>query len=84
MHDFDPTDVKKGVRKVENDAKEAWRNLDGEAASDKLANVGDDVRDEIDNAKDELDEAAKRQRETERRCGSRTSANSRLPVSPRQ
>jgi hypothetical protein len=63
MHDFDPTDVKKGVRKAENEAKEALRKLGGESASDKLANVSDDVRDEIDNAKDELDEAAKRQRE---------------------
>lgn len=47
-------DIKQGVRGVTNDGKETWRKADGEESlSDKVANVGDDVRDALGNAGDE-------------------------------
>lgn len=56
-------DVKKGAREVENKAKETWRKLDGdESPSDKLGNLGDDVRHGLGNAGDEITDAVKTER----------------------
>ena len=37
-------DLKKGAREGEVNAKEAWRNSDGEDLSDKVGNAGDELR----------------------------------------
>ena len=37
-------DLKKGAREGEVNAKEAWRNSDGEDLSDKVGNAGDEIR----------------------------------------
>jgi len=62
-------DLKKGAREGEVNAKEAWRNSDGEDLSDKvgiavvvirmvLGNLGDDARNALDNAGDAVDRTA--------------------------
>ena len=49
-------DMKQGAREGKSDAKEAWRNRDGESLSDRVGNAGDDLRDKAgslgDKAKD--------------------------------
>ncbi len=48
-------DVKKVVREVDEKAKETWRRADGEeSASDKVGNLGDDIRNELGNAGDNV------------------------------
>lgn len=48
-------DLKRGMREVDEKAKETWRRADGEeSASDKVANLGDDIRNELGNAGDDL------------------------------
>jgi gas vesicle protein len=50
-------DLKKAHREAEETAKETWRKADGEESpSDKIANVGDDVRKHAGNAGDDLRE----------------------------
>jgi hypothetical protein len=47
-------DVKKTYREGEQDAKKAWRDADGhESLSDKVGNVGDELRKDAGNAGDE-------------------------------
>ncbi len=62
-------DVKKGARLVEDEVKEASRGLDGDVStSDKLANLGDDVRHGRDNVADKAHEDVnKLARDLERR-----------------
>jgi hypothetical protein len=64
------SDLKRTVRDIEDDAKEAWRKADGEESlGDKLANAGDRIRHGVENAADEVHEqadAASRQVEYER------------------
>ena len=49
-------DIKSGYREGENKAKEAWRKADGEEdLSDKLGNVGDDIRQGLGDAGDKAD-----------------------------
>jgi hypothetical protein len=54
-------DLKKGYREGEVDAKEAWRNRDGEDLADKVGNLGDEVRKDLgnlgDDARNALDNA---------------------------
>lgn len=51
------TDLKRGARDLEDDAKEALRRADGEESlGDKLANVGDRLRHGAENVGDELRE----------------------------
>jgi hypothetical protein len=53
------SDLKRTVRDMEDDAKEAWRKADGEESlGDKLANAGDRLRHGVENAGDELHEQA--------------------------
>ncbi len=57
-------DLKKGAREVENKGKETVRKLDGdESMTDKLGNLGDDVRHGLgnagDTAREEVDKLAK-------------------------
>ena len=40
---------------MDETAKETWRKADGEeSASDKVANLGDDIRNELGNAGDDM------------------------------
>jgi hypothetical protein len=48
-------DLKKGYREGEETGKEAWRNRDGESLSDKVGNVGDDIRKNLGNAGDDAE-----------------------------
>jgi hypothetical protein len=51
------SDLKRGVRDFEDDAKETFRKADGdESVGDKLANAGDRIRHGIENVGDELHE----------------------------
>ena len=54
-------DLKKGAREGEVNAKEAWRNSDGEDLSDKVGNAGDEIRKDLgnlgDDARHALDDA---------------------------
>ncbi len=54
-------DLKKGAREGEVNAKEAWRNSDGEDLSDKVGNAGDEIRKDLgnlgDDARNALDDA---------------------------
>ena len=54
-------DLKKGAREGEVNAKEAWRNSDGEDLADKVGNAGDEVRKDLgnlgDDARNALDDA---------------------------
>ena len=43
-------DLKKGYREGEVDAKEAWRNRDGEDLADKVGNLGDEINKDLANA----------------------------------
>ena len=45
---------KKVYREGEENAKEAWRNRDGEDLADAVGNAGDDIRKELGNAGDDL------------------------------
>ncbi len=48
-------DVKKTYREGEQETKEAWRKADGnESLTDKVGNVGDEVRKDLGNAGDDL------------------------------
>lgn len=47
-------DLKKTYREGETDAKEAWRNRDGEDLADKVGNAGDEIRKNLGNAGDDL------------------------------
>ena len=47
-------DLKKGAREGEVNAKEAWRNSDGEDLSDKVGNAGDEIRKDLGNAGDNV------------------------------
>jgi hypothetical protein len=55
-------DLKKGYREGEANAKEAWRNRDGEDLSDKAGNLGDEINKDLANAgdaaRDAIDDAA--------------------------
>ena len=55
-------DLKKGYREGEADAKEAWRNRDGEDLADKVGNLGDEINKDLANAgdaaRDAIDDAA--------------------------
>lgn len=52
-------DLKKGYRETEESAKETWRKADGEEdLSDKVGNLGDDVRKGLGDAGDDLRDAA--------------------------
>jgi len=50
-------DVKKGYREGEVEAKEAWRNRDGEDLADKVGNAGDEIRKDLGNAGDDIRDA---------------------------
>jgi len=50
-------DLKKGAREGEVNAKEAWRNSDGEDLSDKVGNAGDEIRKDLGNAGDDVSNA---------------------------
>ena len=53
------SDIKRDVRDMEDDAKEALRKSDGEESlGDKLANAGDRIRHGVENAGDKLHEKA--------------------------
>jgi ElaB/YqjD/DUF883 family membrane-anchored ribosome-binding protein len=52
------SDIKRDVRDMEDDAKEALRKSDGESLGDKLANAGDRIRHGVENVGDELHEKA--------------------------
>jgi hypothetical protein len=52
------SDLKQGARDAKTDAKEAWRNADGEDLGDKVANTTDRAKDAIANAGDEIHEEA--------------------------
>ena len=59
------SDLKREVRDMKDDAKEAWRKADGEeSVEDKLANAGDRIRSGAENLGDEIheetDEAARK------------------------
>jgi len=59
------SDLKRDVRDMQDDAKEALRKADGEESlGDKLANAGDRIRHGVENVGDELheevDEASRR------------------------
>jgi hypothetical protein len=48
-------DLKRAGREMDETAKETWRKADGEeSASDKVANLGDDIRNELGNAGDDM------------------------------
>ena len=51
-------DVKRGVREVENTAREAGRELDGHDLGDDIGNAGDDIRKDLGNAGDEMRRSA--------------------------
>ncbi|MFP5342647.1 MAG: hypothetical protein ACLGIJ_06965 [Candidatus Limnocylindria bacterium] len=52
-------DLKKGYRETEESAKETWRKADGEEdLSDKVGNLGDDIRKGLGDAGDDLRDAA--------------------------
>lgn len=49
-------DIKRAAREGENKTKEALRNADGEESlSDKVGNLGDDIRQGLGNAGDDLE-----------------------------
>jgi hypothetical protein len=49
------------MRGADETAKETWRKADGEeSASDKVANLGDDIRKELGNAGDDMSRTADR------------------------
>jgi len=53
--DLTMDDAKRAYREAENKTKEAWRKSDGdESVSDKVANVGDDIRAGLGNAGDDV------------------------------
>ncbi|HTK43812.1 MAG TPA: hypothetical protein VL749_00470 [Patescibacteria group bacterium] len=54
----DMSDLKQDARNAKTDAKEAWRNADGESLGDKVANTTDRAKDAIANAGDEVHEEA--------------------------
>jgi hypothetical protein len=54
----DMSDLKQTARDAKTDAKEAWRNADGESLGDKVANATDRAKDKIADAGDELHEEA--------------------------
>lgn len=62
-------DLKKDARAIENTGKEMARKIDGnESVTDKLGNLGDDVRHGLGNAADEAHEDVNRlARDLERR-----------------
>ena len=47
-------DAKRAYREAETNAKETWRNRDGEDLADKVGNVGDEVRKDLGNLGDDL------------------------------
>ena len=48
-------DLKRAGREMDETAKETWRKADGEESmSDKVANLGDDVRNDLGNAGDDM------------------------------
>ena len=47
-------DLKKGYRDVESNAKEGWREGDGEDLADKVGNAGDEARKHLGNLGDDL------------------------------
>lgn len=47
-------DIKKTYREGEQDAKEAWRNRDGEDLGDAVGIAGDEIRKDLGNAGDDL------------------------------
>jgi len=53
-------DLKQKARDAKTDAKEAWRNADGESLGDKVATTTDRAKDAVDNAADEIHEDADR------------------------
>jgi hypothetical protein len=52
------SDLKRTMRDVSADAKEAWRGADGESLGDKVANTGDRARNAVENAGDEIHEGS--------------------------
>jgi hypothetical protein len=52
-------DVKSVYREGSADAKEAWRNRDGEDLSDKIGNAGDRIRQGLGNLGDDIRRNAK-------------------------
>jgi hypothetical protein len=54
------SDLKQKARDAKTDAKEAWRNADGESLGDMVANTRDRAKDAVDNAADEIHEDADR------------------------
>jgi hypothetical protein len=54
------SDLKQKARDAKTDAKEAWRNADGESLGDAVANTRDRAKDAVDNAADEIHEDADR------------------------
>lgn len=51
------SDLKRTVRDTEADVKETWRKADGhESLGDKAANVGDRMKNAVENAGDEIHE----------------------------
>ncbi len=65
-------DLKQGYRDVETGGKKAVRDADGESVSDKIGNLGDDVRRDLGNAGDEAD---KEVRDADRRNDTGTTSN---------
>lgn len=49
-------DIKRTMRDTEQDAKEAWRGIDGESPSDKVANARDRAENALKHAGDKLHE----------------------------
>jgi hypothetical protein len=47
-------DAKRTYRETEENAREAWRQRDGEDLADKVGNLGDDIRKELGNVGDDL------------------------------
>jgi len=56
----DMNDLKAKARDAKTDAKEAWRNADGESVGDAAATATDRVKDKLADAGDELHEDADR------------------------
>ena len=57
-------EVNKAAREVDEKAKETWRRADGEeSVSDKVGNLGDDIRNELGNAGDNVRRTAEDLRE---------------------
>ena len=54
----DMSDLKQDARNAKTDAKEAWRNADGESLGDAVANTTDRAKDAVANAGDEVHEEA--------------------------